>query len=49
MDWDQLRFVLALARAAAETLEVIHSTVSRRITAFETQLGVRLFERLPSG
>ena len=54
MDWDHLRFVLALARAgsvraAADTLDVTHSTVSRRITAFEKQLGVRLFERLPTG
>lgn len=54
MDWDNLRFVLALARAgsvraAAETLDVTHSTVSRRIIAFEKQLGVRLFERLPTG
>lgn len=54
MDWDHLRFVLALARAgsvraAADTLDVTRSTVSRRITAFEKQLGVRLFERLPSG
>lgn len=54
MDWDNLRFFLTVARkgsirAAAETLSVNHSTVSRRITSFEKHLGVRLFERLPNG
>lgn len=54
MDWDNLRFFLMVARkgtirAASDALSVNHSTVSRRITAFEKQLGVRLFERLPNG
>lgn len=54
MDWDNLRFFLTVARkgsirAASEALSVNHSTVSRRITAFEKKLGVRLFERLPNG
>lgn len=54
MDWDNLRFFLAVARkgsirAASTDLAVNHSTVARRITAFETKLGVRLFERLPNG
>jgi len=54
MDWDNLRFFLAVARkgsirAASTTLSVNHSTVARRITSFEENLGVRLFERLPSG
>lgn len=53
-NWDDLRVFLAVARAgslsgAARTLGVNHSTVFRRIGAFETGLGVRLFERLPSG
>jgi len=53
-DWDDLRFFLAVARkgsirGAAALLEVNHSTVSRRIDAFEKKLGARLFERLPSG
>ena len=53
-DWDDLRFFLAVARegslsAAAGLLGVTHTTVSRRITAFEQRLGVRLFERLPTG
>jgi DNA-binding transcriptional LysR family regulator len=54
MDWDDLRFFLAVARkgsirAGAESLRVNHSTVSRRINAYEKKLGVRLFERLPTG
>lgn len=54
MDWDDLRFFLAVARAgsasgAAEQLGVNHSTVSRRIASFEKQLGVRLFNRVPGG
>lgn len=54
MDWDNLRFFLAVARkgsirAASVALSVNHSTVTRRITTFEKKLGVRLFERLPNG
>jgi len=54
MDWDHLRFFLAVARtgslaAAARALNVNHSTVFRRINAFEADLGARLFERLPEG
>jgi len=53
-NWDDLRFFLAVARkgsvrAAATALGVDHSTVSRRIDAFENRLEVRLFERLPKG
>ncbi len=53
-NWDELRYFLAVARkgsvrGAAIMLGVNHSTVSRRIDAFEKTLGVRLFERLPSG
>lgn len=53
-NWDDLRYFLAVAKTgslsgAARRLGVNHSTVFRRIGAFETQLGVRLFERLPSG
>jgi DNA-binding transcriptional LysR family regulator len=53
-DWDAFRFFLAGARrgsirAAAADLGVNHSTVSRRIDAFEKKLDVRVFERLPSG
>lgn len=53
-NWDDLRIFLAVARSgslsgAARTLGVNHSTVFRRIGAFEEALGVRLFERLPGG
>lgn len=54
LDWNDLRYVLAvheqgsLARAA-RVLGVNHTTVLRRMNAFEQGLGVRLFERLPAG
>jgi len=53
-NWDDHRFFLAIAREssvrkAASSLSVSHSTVLRRITAFEENLNVRLFERLPTG
>ena len=53
-DWDDLRFFLAVARGgslsgAARLLGVNHSTVSRRLAAFEDQLDVRLFERSANG
>jgi len=48
-DWDDLRLFLAVARAgslsgAARSLGVTHSTVFRRIGAFEARLRVRLFD-----
>lgn len=51
MDWDDLRFALALARAgnlakAARSLGVAHTTVARRISAFEDALGAQLFDRV---
>jgi DNA-binding transcriptional LysR family regulator len=54
MNWDDLRYVLAVARhnslsGAARALGVNHSTVFRRIGAIEDRLKVRLFERLSSG
>ena len=54
MEWDALRFVLALARegsltAAAASLEVTHTTVGRRLRALEEELGVQLFARTPDG
>lgn len=54
LEWDDLRYVLAVARegslaGAARRLKVNHTTVLRRVEAFEKRLGVRLFERLPSG
>ncbi len=54
MNWDDLRFVLALSRAgslsrAAKALKVDHTTVGRRIEAAEASLGVRLFTRTSTG
>ncbi|KAA0088615.1 LysR family transcriptional regulator [Paraburkholderia sp. T12-10] len=53
-DWNELRLVLAVQRAAsltvaAQRLNVDHSTAFRRLKALETRLGVRLFERLSGG
>jgi uncharacterized membrane protein YdcZ (DUF606 family) len=53
-EWDELRYVLAVANAgslagAARSLGANHTTVLRRISAFEKRLGLRLFERLPTG
>ncbi len=53
-NWDDYRLFLAIAQTgtlsgAARLLGVTHSTVFRRLAGFEDRLGVRLFERLPSG
>ena len=54
IDWDDVRFFLAIARggsvrAAAERLRVNHSTVLRRVAQLEERLGTQLFEKLPAG
>jgi DNA-binding transcriptional LysR family regulator len=54
IDWDDLRYVLAVAEqgslaGAARALGVNHTTVLRRVNAFEAAQAVRLFERLPTG
>lgn len=54
MEWDNLRYILAIARTksvagAARQLKVHHTTVFRRLNALEESLGVRLFERLAKG
>src|SRR6202000_3029391 len=54
MDWDDVRFFLAVARGgsvrpAAERLGVNHSTVLRRIAQLEDRLGAHMFEKMPSG
>ena len=50
MNWDDLRHLLAIARAgtlsgAARRLAVNQTTVARRLAALEAALGVRLFDR----
>ncbi len=54
MDWDELRYVLAIQRegtltGAAETLGVTRTTVGRRLKEAEKRLGVRLFDRTAEG
>lgn len=54
MEWDDARYVLAVARAgslsgAARSLGVSHPTVFRRLGRIEAGLGTRLFERLREG
>lgn len=54
MDWEDLKFFLAVARegslaGAGRRLGVKHSTVLRRIAGLEASLGLKLFERHPSG
>jgi DNA-binding transcriptional LysR family regulator len=53
LDWDDLRFFLAVARAgtlsgAAHALGVTQP-VGRRLAAFEKSLGAKLFTKAPSG
>lgn len=52
--WDDLRYFLSVAEhgslsAAAKQLESNQPTVGRRITALETALGTRLFQRTRAG
>ena len=50
MNWDDLRFIVTLARegrlaTAARRLRVDQTTVARRLRALEESLGTPLFER----
>lgn len=52
--WDDVRFFLTICRegslaAAARSLGVDHSTVGRRLAAFERMLGAKLTTRTPEG
>lgn len=54
LDWDNVRIFLAVARngrvaGAARRLGVEHTTVSRRLTALEEQVGAPLFHRTLKG
>ncbi len=54
LDWDDFRLLLAVAKSgsasgAGRSLGINQSTVSRRISALEQRVEVRLFEPLPSG
>lgn len=54
INWDNLRVFLAVARSesaleAAATLEMDHSTVTRRLKLLEKDIGSQLFDRSPQG
>lgn len=54
MNWDDIRFFLALWQertlsGASRRLAVDPTTVGRRLTALEQELGAKLFERTPDG
>jgi len=54
IDWDELRYVLAVARTgtasgAAVELDVNATTVARRIAGLEAQIGLKLFARRQDG
>lgn len=54
LSWDDLQVFSAVCHAgsisgAAQRLFVNHSTVLRRVASLEDALGVRLFDRLPTG
>jgi DNA-binding transcriptional LysR family regulator len=54
LDWDDLRYFLAVARSgstlgAGRVLKVSQTTVARRVAAFEARLGLILFERRQAG
>ncbi len=54
LDWDDLRFFLAVARhgtlaTAARHLDVTQSTVSRRLASLQERMGVRLLQRSTEG
>jgi len=54
VDWSDLRFVLATAKAgtlsgAARELGVTHTTVARRLKALDERLGARVFDQRSDG
>ena len=54
VDTENLRYLLEVARTgrlreAAARLQVDETTVSRRISRLEQELGVRMFDRTPQG
>lgn len=54
MNWDDIKVFLAITstgglKKAARLLQMHHSSCSRRINALEKELGLQLFDRLPSG
>ncbi|MEM7291620.1 MAG: LysR family transcriptional regulator, partial [Pseudomonadota bacterium] len=54
LDWDDLKFFLAVARngtirGGAESIQVNHTTLTRRLSNMEKNVGSRLFDRSKTG
>lgn len=54
LNWDDLKYFLAVARTgtlrgAADSIHVNHTTLTRRISTMEEQVGSRLFDRSKAG
>ncbi|MEM7463392.1 MAG: LysR family transcriptional regulator [Pseudomonadota bacterium] len=54
LDWDDLKFFLAVARngtmrGGAESIQVNHTTLARRLSNMEQNVGSRLFDRSKTG
>ncbi|MEM7445738.1 MAG: LysR family transcriptional regulator [Pseudomonadota bacterium] len=54
LNWDDLKFFLAVARTGtlrggADSIQVNHTTLTRRLTVMEERVGSRLFDRSKSG
>lgn len=54
LNWDDLKFFLAVARTGtlrggADSIQVNHTTLTRRLSVMEDRVGARLFDRSKSG
>ncbi len=54
MNWDDIKIFLAIAKTGglkkgAKSLGIHHSSCARRLNVLENTLGIKLFDRLPSG
>lgn len=54
LNWDDLKYFLAVARSGtlrggADSIDVNHTTLARRLTIMEQRVGSRLFDRSKSG
>ena len=54
LNWDDLKYFLAVARSGtlrggADSIEVNHTTLTRRLSVMEERVGSRLFDRSKQG
>ncbi len=54
LNWDDLKFFLAVARSGtirggADSIQVNHTTLTRRLSLMEDSIGSRLFDRSRQG